>query len=50
MEEHKELLQAKTEMMNSAKRVEELYSRAIDAMRAYSGKPNREEDEDDGYY
>lgn len=50
MEEHKELLQAKTEMMNSAKRVEELYSRALDAMRAYSGKPNREEDEDDDYY
>ena len=46
MEEHKELLQAKTEMMNSAKRVEELYSKALDAMRAYSGK-HAEEDEDD---
>lgn len=47
MEEHKELLQAKTEMMNSAKRVEELYSKALNAMRAYSGKP--EEDDGDDY-
>lgn len=47
MEEHKELLQAKTEMMNSAKRVEELYSKALNAMRAYSGRA--EEDEEDEY-
>lgn len=46
MEEHKELLQAKTEMMNSAKRVEELYSKALNAMRAYSGK-SEENDGDD---
>jgi len=43
MEEHKELLRAKTEMMNSAKRVEELYSKALDAMREYSGKPAEED-------
>lgn len=36
--EKKELLKAKTEAMQSAKRVEELYSNALDAMRQYSGK------------
>lgn len=33
-----ELLRAKTEMMESAKRVEELYGEALNAMRAYSGQ------------
>lgn len=47
MEEHKELLQAKTEAMNSAKRVEELYAKALSAMRSYSGKS--EEDDYDEY-
>lgn len=47
MEEHRELLKAKTDAMLSAKRVEELYAKALSAMRAYSGKP--EEDEDEGY-
>lgn len=47
MEEHKELLQAKTEMINSAKRVEEIYTKALHAMRAYSG--NRSESQDDDY-
>lgn len=37
-----ELLQAKAEAMASAKRVEELYSQALDAMRSYSGQDNRE--------
>lgn len=32
-----ELLEAKTEALQSAKRVEELYSEALNAMRAYSG-------------
>lgn len=32
-----ELLEIKTETMRSAKRVEELYGAALDAMRAYSG-------------
>lgn len=44
MEEQKKLLEAKTEMISSAKRVEELYSKALSAMRMYSGE---EDDEDD---
>lgn len=46
MEENK-LLRAKTEAIESAKRVEELYSEAIDAMRRYSGHAGGG-DEDDG--
>lgn len=34
-----ELLRAKTEALQSAKRVEELYKSALDAMRLYSGNP-----------
>lgn len=34
-----ELITAKTEALKSAKRVEELYSEAIKAMRVYSGHP-----------
>lgn len=40
------LLDAKREMMESAKRVEELYSQALDAMRSYSGQPPLESDDD----
>lgn len=43
-----DLLEAKKEAMASAARVEELYSVAIDAMRAYAGQdPNRLRDEYD---
>lgn len=38
-----ELLNAKTEALESAKRVEELYGRALSAMRTYKGE---DEDED----
>lgn len=38
LEKQKELLQAKTEAIQSAKRVEELYTNALDAMRSYSGQ------------
>ena len=38
LENETELLEAKTEMMRSAKRVEELYSDALNAMRHYSGQ------------
>lgn len=44
-----ELLTSKVEMLASAKRVEELYASALDAMRAYSGQevePVDEYDED----
>lgn len=37
LEEQKELLKAKTEALQSAKRIEELYKNALDAMRSYSG-------------
>ena len=41
--EENKLLNARTEAIQSAKKVEELYAKAIDAMRAYSGQ----EDVDD---
>lgn len=37
LEEQKTLLIAKTDAIHSAKKVEELYQNALDAMRAYSG-------------
>lgn len=44
--EKKELLKAKTEAIQSSKRVEELYKTALDAMRKYSGNYSEEDDED----
>lgn len=38
LEKENELLRAKTESLQSAKRVEELYESAIKAMRSYSGQ------------
>lgn len=37
LEEENKLLKAKTEALQSQKRVEELYANALDAMRRYSG-------------
>ena len=37
LEKQKELIVAKTDAMKSAKRIEELYNNALNAMRAYSG-------------
>lgn len=37
LEKQKDLITAKTEAINSSKRVEELYVNALKAMRAYSG-------------
>ena len=37
LEKQKELISAKTEALQSAKRIEELYTNAIAAMREYSG-------------
>lgn len=39
-----ELLKAKTETLQSAQRVEELYSNALEAMRNYSGQEGPEDD------
>ena len=38
LEEQKELMAAKTENLKSAKRIEELYSDAMNVMRIYSGQ------------
>lgn len=47
LQEENRLLKAKTEVLQSSKRVEELYSEAIKAMRRYSGQRN--DDYDDEY-
>lgn len=48
LEKQKELITAKTESLQSAKRMEELYAEALAAMRRYSGQdePNEDEYED----
>ena len=43
LEKQKELISAKTEAMRSAKRVEELYTNALNAMRRYSGQSESDE-------
>lgn len=51
LEKQKDLITAKTEALKSAKRIEELYSNAIKAMRSYSGQSDTDgDDEDDGPY
>ena len=46
LELQKELIQAKTESLQSSKRMEELYEDAIKAMRRYSGQGDPDEDKD----
>lgn len=47
LKQENELIRAKTESLQSFKRVEELYSNALNAMRSYSGSiPEDDEDED----
>lgn len=46
IEEENKLLKAKTEALQSAKRVEELYENALNAMRLYSGQGREEEEYD----
>lgn len=43
LEEENKLLKAKTEQLQSTKRMEELYSKAIDAMRSYAGQGEPDE-------
>ena len=38
LEKQKELIEAKTQSLQSAQRIEELYMNALDAMRNYSGQ------------
>lgn len=47
LERQKELITAKTEALQSQKRVEELYADALNAMRSYQGTPRDEYDEED---
>ena len=51
LEKQKALIEAKTENLQSAKRIEELYTNAINAMKNYSGQNDSSEDdeEDDEY-
>ncbi len=50
LEKQKELIVAKTENLQSAKKIEELYSNALKAMQNYSGQTcSMEDDEDDDY-
>lgn len=49
LESENTLLQAKVEAMASAKRVEELYAEALEAMRTYAGRDNTQL-VDDEYY
>lgn len=44
LEKQKELIAAKTESLQSAKRIEELYSNAIKAMKKYSGQGESEDE------
>ena len=48
LEKQKELIEAKTQNLQSARRVEELYANALEAMRKYSG--TSVEDDDDEFY
>ena len=44
LEKQKELIEAKTQNLQSAKRIEELYSNALNAMRSYSGQDVSDDD------
>jgi hypothetical protein len=45
LEQQKELIKAKTESIQSAKRVEELYKEALNAMRLYTGASRESDNE-----
>jgi hypothetical protein len=45
LEKELDLIQAKTEAIKSAKRVEELYANALNAMRSYSGRGGPDDDD-----
>jgi len=49
LKEQKDLIKAKTEALKSEKRVEELYSEALNAMRRYSGQSTDEEYDEEDY-
>ena len=45
LEQQKMLIEAKTQSLQSAQRIEELYTKALDAMRDYSGNSRSEDDQ-----
>lgn len=45
LEKQKDLISAKTEAIQSSKRVEELYANALEAMRTYSGRKSDESED-----
>lgn len=45
LEQQKMLIEAKTQSLQSAQRIEELYTKALDAMRDYSGNSRSSEDD-----
>ena len=47
LEKENELLRAKTKAVESGQRIEELYEKAMRAMRSYSGNWDEAEDDDD---
>lgn len=47
LNEQKDLIKAKTEAIKSEKRVEELYSEALNAMRRYSGQDSGDDEYDE---
>lgn len=47
LEKQKELIEAKTQNLQSAQKIEELYMNALNAMRNYSGQSNGDDVEDD---
>ena len=50
LQEQKKLITAKTEAIQSAKKIESLYADAIAAMKRYSGNGGKQEDDiDEGY-
>ncbi len=46
LQKENELLKAKTEALQSAKRIEELYQEAMDAMKSYRGQDDYDDEED----
>lgn len=49
LERQKELITAKTEALQSAKHMEELYNNAVEAMKRYSGRSDEEDSGDDSF-
>lgn len=50
LEKQKELIEAKTENLKSAQRIEELYTNALNAMRSYGGHRSDDAGDDDYDY